>query len=114
MDEKPDFQTTSTGQKYVPIGEEKNSNLRPTQIGEPILLNPNSYNNVKTILDCLKTNLEIDKTRQWTYVGCDGPPYCLASRLITENQDNYDWLTLVPGLGHLNMNQLKSFFKVSI
>ena len=39
--------------------------------------------------------------------------YCLASRIVEQNKKLYDWVTLVPGLGHLNMNQLKGFFKVN-
>lgn len=81
-------------------------------MGEPILLNPNSYDNIKEILESLKVNLGIGKGKQWCYVGCDGPPYCLASRLIAKNPEYYHWVTLVPGLGHLNMNQLKCLFKV--
>ena len=82
------------------------------KVGEPVLLNPNSYINIEKILDQLKENVEIPKSRKWSYVGCDGPPYCLASRLIEEANDKYGWIALLPGLGHLNMNQLKSFFKV--
>ena len=64
------------------------------------------------ILHDLKENVEIGKAREWSYVGCDGPPYCLASRLIEEDKTVYDWVVMLPGLGHLNMNQMKSFFKV--
>ena len=56
--------------------------------------------------------MEIPAKRQWCYVGCDGPPYCLASRIIEQDLDNYDWITLLPGLGHLNMNQVKAYIKV--
>ena len=52
------------------------------------------------------------REREWTVVGCDGPPYCLASRVIDNDKNKYDWVTMQPGLGHLNMNQLKGFFKV--
>ena len=54
------------------------------------------------------------KTQQSTvraYVGCDGPPYCLPNRLIEEEKIMYDWVAMLPGLEHLNMNQMKSFFK---
>ena len=94
------------------MGEKKNTNLCPVSVGEPILLNPNSYENLVQILDSLKENLAIGREREWTVVGCDGPPYCLASRVISNDKNKYDWVTMQPGLGHLNMNQLKGFFKV--
>ena len=107
-------QTTSCREKYIHLGEKKNINNRPQQVGEPILVNPNSYVNVKEILETSKENLGIGKTREWTYIGCDGPPYCLASRLIEQNPKLYDWAVVLPGLGHLNMNQVKSYFQVNI
>lgn len=82
------------------------------KVGEPILFNPNSYENLELILKQLKENLAIGRGREWTFVGCDGPPYCLANRLIDRNPKAYDWLAMQPGLGHLNMNQMKGFFKV--
>ncbi len=106
-------QTTSSGRKYIQLGEKSNINLRPSSVGEPILLNPNSYENLERILEKLKHNLGIESDRQWTAVGCDGPPYCLASRLIERQPKKFDWITMQPGLGHLNMNQLKGFFKVT-
>ena len=100
--------------KYLSIGESSQSNHRHQQMGEPVLLNPNSYDNLRVILDSLKVNLDIGNTRHWSFIGCDGPPYCLASRLVEQNKTVYDWISLVPGLGHLNMNQLKTLFKVCI
>ena len=44
-------------------------------------------------------------------LGCDGSPYRMASKVI-EKHDEYDWVSVVPGLGHLHMNQLKALFKV--
>jgi hypothetical protein len=64
-------------------------------------------------MDTLKTNMEVPAKRHWCYIGCDGPPYCLASRIIEQDPDTYDWVTLLPGLGHLNMNQVKAYTKVS-
>ena len=60
--------------KYLSIGESKQSNCQNQQMGEPTLLNPNSYDNMKIILSSLKENLDIGKTRQWSFVGCDGSP----------------------------------------
>ncbi|XP_057303732.1 uncharacterized protein LOC130641092 [Hydractinia symbiolongicarpus] len=36
----------------------------------------------------------------------------MTSRLIEADKDEFDWITLLPGLGHLNMNQVKGYFKV--
>ena len=33
-------------------------------------------------------------------------------RIIDEERGKYDWVVLVSGKGHLNMNQLKTFFKI--
>ena len=87
--------------------EKSDVNLKHMIVGEPILLNPNSYNNVEIIIDQLKSNLNIPTYHEWTYVGCDGPRFCLASRICEADKEKYDWISLVPGLGHLNMNQLK-------
>ena len=32
--------------------------------------------------------------------------------LLKKNLEKFDWLTLVSGIGHLHMNQMKKFFKV--
>ena len=32
--------------------------------------------------------------------------------LLKKNPEKFDWLTLVSGMGHLHMNQMKTFFKV--
>lgn len=104
-------QTDSSNEKYLHI-ERNNVNLKTMTVGESILLNPNSYNNIEQILDQLKVNLNVPIERNWAYVGCDGPPYCIASRICEENKKKYGWVSLIPGLGHLNMNQLKSLFKV--
>ena len=81
------------------------------KVGEPVMANPNSYDSVKLVLDQLQ-NYIMTNDRKWSVLGCDGPPYCLASRIIESNPDKYDWVTLNTGLGHLHMNQLKSLFKV--
>ncbi|XP_057295330.1 uncharacterized protein LOC130623821 [Hydractinia symbiolongicarpus] len=36
----------------------------------------------------------------------------MTSRLIEADKYEFDWITLLPGLGHLNMNQVKGYFKV--
>ena len=78
-------QSCSIEEKYLNLGETKKMNNRPQQIGEPTLVNPNSYENIKIILEDMSHHLSIGDKRQWTYIGCDGPPYCLTSRLIEAN-----------------------------
>lgn len=92
-------QTSSSTQKYINIGEKSESNIKDFKMGEPILVNPNSYINIEQILKELKTNLNIGSEREWTFVGADGPPYCLASRIIEREPETYDWVSMVPGLG---------------
>ena len=82
-------------------------------MAEPIFLNPNSYDNIKLILDQLKVTLDIGGKREWSYVGCDGPPYVIASRLIESEVGKYDWVAMSSGLGHLYMNQQKTLFNIA-
>ena len=56
--------------------------------------------------------MRIGEEREWVLLGCDGPPYCFSSRIIERNPLKYDWVSIVSGLGHLNINQLKTFFKI--
>ena len=82
-------------------------------MGEPVLVNPNSYVNVKKVLDSMKDSI-ITGDRKWTFVGSDGPPFCLASRIIDNNPEEYSWVNMLSGLGHLYMNRMKTFLKSSI
>ena len=91
-------QTSKDGEKYIDLGENKNINFKYMSIGEPILLNPNSFTNIENILDTLKENI-CKEERKWTIVGADGPPYCIASRIIDKEKEKYDWVSMVPGLG---------------
>ena len=77
-------------------------------MAEPISLNPNSYDNIKLVLNEL---LGIGEKREWSYVGCDGPLYVIASRLVDEG--NYEWVAMSNGLGHLFMNQPKMLFNIA-
>ena len=81
-------------------------------MGKPIMVNPNSYVNIQVCLDTIKENLKIGERRKWVFLGCDGPPFCLMSRLIDCDPLKYDWAAPISGLGHLNMNQIKTFFNV--
>ena len=78
----------------IEIGEnkvlEKSSILKML---EPILLNPNSYKNIHHILKQLKIFAE------WVLIDFDRPPYCLASGILKSSPDEFDFSTLVAGLG---------------
>ena len=82
-------QTSSSNGKKIFWVEVSDNKLKKMQIGEPILLNPTSYRNIETILKELKINLDISNSRQWSFIGCDGPPYCIASRICEANPELY-------------------------
>ena len=98
-------------EKHFEVGETVNLNKPIMHVGEPIMYNPNSYASIERILNELKDDLQIGKSRQWTFIGCDGPPYRIASHL-RDTKERHEWAVLVPGLGHLHMNQMKTLFKV--
>ena len=56
--------------------------------------------------------MRIGEEREWAVLGFKGRPFCLSSRITEKNPFKYDWVSIVSGLGHLNMNQLKTFFKI--
>ena len=68
---------------------------------------------MQAVLDCYKVIHNIPEDRHWVFLGCDGVPYRLVSRIIAENPGKYNWVALLPGLGHVHMIQLKTFFKVA-
>lgn len=105
-------QSSRIGDKHLDIGQTKQSNNKQNKMGEPVLLNPNSYENIDRILQSLKENLNIGSERHWTFIGCDGPPYSLASRLIERYPKICDRACMLSGLGHLGMNEVKTFFKI--
>ena len=82
-------------------------------MGEPVLVNPNSFKNLETIMEQLHENAIKNSEREWLFVGADGPPYCLMRRLLEKKPSDYDWVSLVSVGGHLNMNLLKTFFKIT-
>ena len=96
----------------LPITLENKQSEKDISMAEPIFLNPNSYDNIKLILDQLKVILDIGGKREWSYVGCDGPLYVIASRLIESEIGKYDWVAMSSGLGHLYMNQQKTLFNI--
>ena len=64
-------------------------------------------------MDQLKITLDIGGKREWSYVGCDGPPYVIASRLTESEVGKYDWVAMSSGLGHLYMTQQKTLFNIA-
>ena len=63
----------------LPITLENDENKKNISMAEPIFSNTSSHNNIKIILDQLRIKLDIGEKREWYYVGCDGPPYVIAS-----------------------------------
>lgn len=98
--------------KDVDVGAKKCEHKPLIRMVESIMLNPNSYKNIESILMEMKIIAEIGKSRQWVFLGCDGPPYCLSERIINREVERFDFAAMVPGLGHLHMNQQKTLFKI--
>ncbi len=78
-------------------------------MAEPVILNPNSYANVDTVLRHVK--MQITGNRHWTIVGSDGNPYVLGQRLRDE-KDDLKHLLLMPGPDHFELNMVKALFKL--
>ena len=70
---------------------------------EPILLNPNSYRNIESILKKIRHFVNIDPDWKWVFAGCDRPPYCLSLRIVEAKSNDFDFATIFPGLGHIRM-----------
>ena len=91
---------------------QNNQNNKYISMTEPIFVNPNSYDNITVIMDKLKEAVSIGNERQWSFIGSDGPPYVISNRLIDSDPVKYLWVAMSNGLGHLYMNQIKTFFSV--
>lgn len=50
--------------------------------------------------------------RESLFAGSGGPPYCLMSRIFKDSPKFYSWVLTVSGEGHLNMNKIKTLFKI--
>ena len=98
--------------KSFNVGQIPLINPQKHVMGEPVMVNPNSFQRVKQILDEHKTKHDIGKEREWIILGCDGPPFRMANVIVQKETEKCDWVYLVPGLGHLHMNQLKTIFKI--
>ena len=99
-------------EKSFQLGQTSKLNESKMKVGEPLMHNPNSYETVRKVLSEMAGSHGIGAERSWAFLGCDGPPYVLASRIIEENETEFGWAAMLPGLGHLHMNQLKTLFKV--
>ena len=106
--EIPNVDIGSKLPKYFQVGESLIPNHVDITMGETIPVNPNSYANMEVILESLKDQLITTKKKEWVFIGADGPPYTLMRRLIKDKK--YDLVSVTSGFGHLNMNQLKTFF----
>lgn len=82
-------------------------------VGNPISKHSCSYEALKAVLLDIKTATQVPDKRSWIVPGCDGLPYLLASRILRENDDFQD-LLLLPGLGHWEMNMTKGINIVKI
>ena len=102
---------TSKLPNYINIGETCFDNGTEIRIKEPVMTNPNSYENLLRFLENIKARY-IDDERKWLSVGADGPPYCIMRRIIEDYPEEFDGLAIVSGKGHLYINQLKTYFKI--
>ena len=107
----PREKSSGMDERYkLPLNMANNQNSPKISMTEPIFLNSNSYENITSIIDTLKISLQIGVKREWSFRGRDGPPYVIASRLIDEDND---WVARSNGLGHLYMNQMKTFLNIA-
>ena len=95
------------------FGQHADKEFKPLiRMVEPVLLNPNSYSNIEKILEQMKVFAKVGVEREWVFLGCDGPPCCLAERIIHKEKEKFNFVSMVPGLGHYHMNQQKTVFKI--
>ena len=62
-------------------------NIKQQKIREQIMVNPNSLKNVKEILDEYKVLHGIGNNRQWMALGCNGPPFVVANKIVEEEPE---------------------------
>ena len=115
--EKPVTDTTETRNEgkaeYRFLPDVTNFKNNPViTMADPIFVNPNSYDTVEICFDRYYIALGIGVDREWSFLGCDGPPHVIGSRTIDANPTKYDWIAMSNGLGHLYMNQMKTLFNI--
>ena len=99
--------------KYIDVGQNCSKNVVEITTGEPIMVNPNSYESVEEVLKDIKNRSVVSSPeRKWVQVGADGPPYCLMRRIVKAKPDEFGCISITSGKGHLKMNVLKTLFKV--
>ena len=92
--------------KVVDVGARVNRNNLKLKVSEPVLTNPYSCKNIYHILGECRELHHIGDKRFWVFLGCDGLLYKIMNKMTESNCKKYDWVTLVPGMGHLHINQL--------
>lgn len=81
-------------------------------IPDPLNINPNSIENVETILFHIEKISGIKEgNRKWVAVVCDGVPYHHATKLKIKGK--FPWLVLIPGQLHEEMNMLKAYVELN-
>ncbi len=80
-------------------------------MGEPYMVNPNSYNNVNEVLKHIQT---LTKDKEWSVAGSDGVPYILEHKLRDKDEslNMLKSLLLLPGPGHVEMNVTKLLLRL--
>ncbi len=95
------------GEIKLPTVVEDRRPMDQVVMGEPCLVNPNSYGRVHEVLQ----HIQAHGPRAWYAVGSDGVPYVLAHRLRDSTPQLHNIL-LLPGPGHIEMNVLRALFKL--
>lgn len=98
-----------------PLCNEKTNSVNKTScpkisLLEPVFVNPASKSSSKVILDKISSDAGINSGyRRFVYVVCDGSAMTLVWQLILEVTQNYSCVIPITGLGHEEMNMVKSF-----
>ncbi len=72
--------------KYDCIPQSHHLKITNISMGEPILVNPNSFATLRQVMDNLINETIIDSKR-WCSIGCDGNPYLVCCKLIRTTYD---------------------------
>lgn len=145
---KLDKCTVLQSDEYHHLTEVHPKNPPKEIVGQPIFVNPCSYDAIATVLRKLGNNTGVEKygtgTRQWLAVESDGLPFVLGSRVVENTMQcaickesifgvdaanahskkyhptahvtytkEFDWVLLQPGPGHIEMQMVKAFVKLS-
>ena len=80
---------------------------------DPVFVNPASKAAVRVVLNEIAKDAGITSSeqgkRRWVFVVCDGSPMTILWRLIIEEPENFSWVVPITGLGHEEMNMVKTF-----